>query len=140
MRITYGVQTEDEVQVRGWFRTVDDRLRTKQGVMIGGDAKKVAPGLYVVTIETAVDMLGFLVGPLMLMGSGVMAWVFWRSVTWSNWLVYLGLAGMVVVYALVAPGIHRLLMRVTLRRLTGRWVSVKPATQEALWRLTHGKV
>lgn len=140
MRVTYAIQTSEDPEVSGWFRKVGERLRKKTGVVLSGDVKSMGDGVYVVTVENLWDTWALLVGPGMLMLSGLVAWVFWQSVGWSNGLMYSGLAGMLVVGALTSPGGHRLLMRFTLRRLTGRWVMVKPATSEALWRLTHGKV
>lgn len=140
MRVTYAVMTVNDPKVRRWFKTVDERLRTKKGVMISGRVKDIGEGWYVLSVDTAVDMIGFLLGPLMLMFAGVGAYVFWHTVTLSNWLVGIGLCAMVIVYTLITPTIHRLLMRLTLRRITGRWVSVKPVTQDALWRLAFGKV
>ena len=140
MRVTYAVQTVDDPKVRGWFKTVDERLRTKKGLMISGRAKDIGEGWYVVSVDTVVDMFGFLIGPLMLLFAGIGAYVFFHTVTLSNWLVGIGLFCMLIVYTLITPAIHRLLMRLTLRRITGRWVSVKPVTQDALWRLAFGKV
>lgn len=140
MRVTYAVQTSEDLEVGGWFLKVGERLRKKKGIVLSGDVKSLGGGMYVVTVENLWDTWALLIGPGMLMLSGVVAWVFWQSAGWSNGLVYSGLASMVMVYALASPGGHRLLMRFTLRRLTGRWVMVKPATSEALWRLTHGKV
>jgi len=140
MRITYAVQTIDDPRVRAWFRTVGERLRTKKGIMIGGTTRHLGSGVFLVSVETVVDMTGFLLGPLMLILSGMAAWVLWESAALSNWLVGLGVAGASLVYLLVTPGLHRLLMRATLRKVVGHRVMVKPATEAVLWGLAHGKV
>lgn len=140
MRLTYAIRTEVDPAVKAWFMKVDQRLKPESSLLIRGGVKSFGKGAYVVSVEPVIDLWGFLMGPAMLMLSGVLAWVLFGSVGWSNWLVGIGLAGMVLVYSLMAPGVHRLMMRLTLRRLTGRWVMVRPATSEVFWEAVHGKV
>lgn len=140
MKICFAVQTVDDPRVEGWFKKVGGRLREQKGVMIRGRVRSYGGGLYLVGVETAVGLSGFFMGPIMLILTGVVAWVLWHSVFWSNLMVGLGVVGMLMVSFLVNPVVYRFLMRLTLRRVVGRWVAVKPATQDFLWRLSLGKV
>lgn len=139
MRIAYAIQTAPDPKIRKWFRQLDQRLVNRTGVMVHGRAKDMGKGLYAICIETTVGIVAFLIGPIMFIVSGVAAWALWEKVTVSNWLVGLGLLGVWLAYMMMAPGTHRFLMRITLWRLTGRWVPVKPATQDAIRRVVYGK-
>lgn len=139
MKVAYAVQTAPDPEIRKWFSELNQRLVNRSGVMVHGRAKSMGKGLYAICIETTVGIDAFLIGPILFIVSGVAAWVLWENVTASNWLVGLGVVGVWLAFMMMAPGTHRLLMRVTLRRLTGRWVPVKPATQEAIRRVVYGK-
>lgn len=140
MSIAYAIKTLDEVRVREWFKGVDERLRSRKGILIEGAARHLGEGLYAISVEPVGGMFGFLVGPLMIMLCGVGAWVMGGSVGWSNWLMGVGCLMVGLIYLVVAPGVHRVLVRITLWRLLGRRVAVHKASQEVLRRLAHGKI
>ena len=140
MNANYAIQTEDDLKIRTWFNLVDKRLRSGKGVLIKGATRQLGKGLYVVSVETVVDTFAFTAWPLMFVLGGVAAFVIFHNVTASNWLVGIGGGATLLIYATMAPGLHRLLMRLTLRRLTGKWVKVKPVTSEVLRRLAYGQV
>lgn len=138
-RFGFGVELPDDPRVREYMRRVNKRLRSRSGVMIYGQSRSLGGGLYAVGVETAVGFTAFIIGPLMMLFSGVASWVLFHSVFWSNLLVGLGLAGLVFVSVLVSPWFHRMVMGYRVWRLTGRWVN-KPMSGEVLWRLSRGKV
>lgn len=138
MMSSYAIQTADDPRIRAWFVKVDKRLRDGSSVFLSGAARPLGRGLYAVSIKTTVDSFAFTTWPLMFIVAGVASWFVWHNAVASNWLVGGGLVAIGIVYGIMAPGVHRLLIRITLWRLTGRWVRVKPASQEALRRLAHG--
>lgn len=139
MIISYVVETEKDALIKTWFVGLDKRLRARKGVLFEGAAHNVGPdGLYAVAVD--IILLPLLIGAYMLMFGGVAAWILFGSVGWSNWLTGVGAGLATIVYVLISPGLHVLLMRRTLKRLTGKDVKVRLATKEAVRRLAYGEV
>lgn len=138
MRKSYAVMVTDEKAVRAWFEKVDLRLRMGRGVLIRGAARHIGKDLYAVSIETAIGTLTLTFAPLMIMVCGVVAGVIFHAPIIASILCVIGGVGVAAVYALMMPGVHRLVMMLTLRRVAGHWVRVSPATGEAMRKLAYG--
>lgn len=135
MKISFGFRTEDTKKVREWVKRTDKNLRIKKGIFFSGAARSLGKGLYIVSMETVIGFDAFLIGPLFLMFGGMFSYFVWG---FGTWVVYVGAVMTGVTYLLVTPALHRVVIRLALRKLMGRRVKVLRATEDVLWGLSHG--
>lgn len=139
MNREYIIRTKDWVDVRDWFVAFDYRLRSGDGGLIRGAARRVGRGLFAVSFETSVGSGAVFLAPNVLLIGGLVSWLFFESLFWS--VVMYVIAGMGYGTALLtmSPFVHVLMLRKKLSEAAGRNVPVEICTREYVRGLAYGK-
>lgn len=138
MRITYGIETESEPEVRAWFDRLNHKLLTGTGKTLTGKVERVGNGLYVIDVHLVGGLFPYTIGSIMLGVSAVVAAMFGRLEVASG-LAFFSALLFATVCTLLTPATHYCVMYVSLYRLMERRVRIRLATHKILQRFVDGK-
>lgn len=137
----FAIRTTKSPEVERWLLGVRERLEHNQMVRLyfRGQIRSLGEGLYAMSLELLIPRLYLNVVALVLVALASLAWLFgWVGVSLAAYA--LGLALGLAWNLCFSPWFYRLVMRVSARKVTGRWVSVKDATAELLEKVAYGTV